>query len=62
MAPRSAGFAPSLNLVPGAAPGARELPRMWRRWKFHGRKPRRAQKRIHQRPILSAQSLHFFFE
>src|SRR5438552_2565181 len=55
-------FTPSLELVPGALSQARERLRLRRFRKFHGRKSRRAEQRVHQRAVLRAQTRHFFFE
>src|SRR6266404_6796413 len=56
------GFAPGLNLVPGALSQPRQRLRLRRFGKFHRRKSRRAQQRIHQRAILRSQARYIGFE
>src|SRR6266404_3801266 len=56
------GFAPGLNLVPGAFPQPRQRLRLRRFGKFHRRKSRRAQQRIHERAVLRSQARYIGFE
>src|SRR5260370_41686172 len=57
-----AGFTPGLELVPGTLSQARQGLRLRRLRKFHRRKSRRPEQRIHQRAVLCAQARDIRFK